>query len=92
MADRPDEGPTLPTRWNPSPIPAISARMTKLEKIEQDIASLSPGEVAKLARWFAEFQADLWDKQIEEDAKSGKLDKLFAEAEADIAAGKIRPL
>jgi hypothetical protein len=66
--------------------------MTKLEKIEQDIASLTPGEVAKLARWFAEFHADLWDKQIEEDAKSGKLDKLFAEAEADIAAGKIRPL
>jgi len=66
--------------------------MTKLEKIEQDIASLSPGEVAKLAQWFAEFQADLWDKQIEADAESGKLDKLFAEAEADIAAGKIRPL
>ena len=92
MADRPDEGPSLPTRWKPSAFRAISSRMTKLEKIEQDIASLSPGEVAKLARWFAEFQADLWDKQMEEDAKSGKLDKLFAEAEADIAAGKIRPL
>ena len=54
--------------------------MTKLEKIEQDIASLTPGEVAKLARWFAEFQADVWDRQIEDDAKSGRLDKLADEA------------
>ena len=54
--------------------------MTKLEKIDQDIASLTPGEVAKLARWFAEFQADVWDRQIEDDAKSGRLDSLADEA------------
>ena len=66
--------------------------MTKLEKIEQDIASLTPGEVAKLARWFAEFQADVWDKQIEDDAKSGRLDKLADEALASHHAGKTRPL
>ena len=66
--------------------------MTKLEKIEQDIASLTPGEVAKLARWFAEFQADVWDKQIEDDAKSGRLDKLADQALASHHAGKTRPL
>ncbi len=66
--------------------------MTKLEKIEQDIASLSKSDLQKLSDWLEEYKAGLWDKQIEEDAKSGKLDKLFAEAEADIAAGKIRPL
>ena len=48
--------------------------MTKLEKIEQDIASLTPGEVAKLARWFAEFHADVWDRQIADDANAGRLD------------------
>ena len=66
--------------------------MTKLEKIEQDIASLIPGEVAKLARWFAEFQADVWDKQIEVDAKSGRLGSLAEEALASHHAGKTRPL
>ena len=66
--------------------------MTKLEKIEQDIASLTPGEVAKLARWFAEFQADLWDKQIEADAKVGRLDRLADQALASHNAGKTRPL
>ena len=66
--------------------------MTKLEKIEQDIASLTPGEVAKLARWFAEFQADVWDKQIEADAEAGRLDRQAEQALAAYRAGKTRPL
>ena len=66
--------------------------MTKLEKIEQDIASLTPGEVAKLARWFAEFHADVWDKQIEDDSKAGRLDSLAEQALAAHIAGKTRPL
>ena len=61
--------------------------MTKLEKIEREIASLSPGDVAKLAQWFAEYHADLWDRQIEADAKTGKLDKFVEQALADHKAG-----
>ena len=66
--------------------------MTKLEKIEQDIASLSKDDLKKLSQWLDEYKADLWDKQIEEDAKAGKLDKLAAQALADHRAGKTRPL
>ncbi len=66
--------------------------MTKLEKIEQDIASLDPKDVRKLADWLEEYKADLWDQQIEADAKAGKLDKLIANAKDEIAAGKTRPL
>jgi hypothetical protein len=66
--------------------------MSKLEKIEQDIASLTPGEVAKLARWFAEFQADVWDKQIEADAEAGRLDRQAEQALGAYRAGKTRPL
>jgi hypothetical protein len=66
--------------------------MTKLEVIEKQIASLDPQDLRKLDEWFEEYKADLWDKQIEEDSKAGKLDKLFAEAKAEIAAGKVRPL
>jgi hypothetical protein len=65
--------------------------MTKLEKIEHDITSLQPAELHKLADWLAEYRAEMWDKEIQADSKAGKLDKLFAEAEADIAAGKVRP-
>lgn len=35
---------------------------------------------------------DEWDRQMRADAADGKLDKLIAEADADIAAGRTRPL
>ena len=66
--------------------------MTKLEKIEQEIAALSRDEIFKLGDWFRALHADLWDAQIEEDAKAGRLDKLVNQARADIAAGKVRAL
>jgi len=81
-----------PEAWKPCAVRDILRAMTKLEKIERDIASLTPGEVAKLAQWFAEYQADLWDKQIESDTKAGRLDKLADQALASHHAGKTRPL
>jgi hypothetical protein len=66
--------------------------MTKLEKIEQDISALSPADVRKLADWLEEYKADLWDRQIEADAKAGKLDKLAQQALADHKAGLTKPL
>ena len=66
--------------------------MTKLEKIEQEIATLSPAEIFKLANWFAEFHADAWDQQIAEDASAGKFDKLAEQALADHKAGRTERL
>ena len=66
--------------------------MTKLQKIEQDIASLSRDDFRKLADWLAAYQADLWDRQIEDDVKAGRLDKFIEEAKGELAAGKIRTL
>lgn len=66
--------------------------MTKLEKIEKSVAELSEEELKTFAAWFEELQTERWDRQIEADAKSGKLDKLIAQAKAEIAAGKTRPL
>lgn len=66
--------------------------MTRLEKIEEDIRSLSEAEFRALAAWMDEERARLWDEQIERDAKAGKLDKLVAEAKADLAAGRVTPL
>lgn len=66
--------------------------MTKLEKIEQEIAALSDGDRRKLAQWFAEFHADLWDRQIESDYEAGRLDELIGDARRELAEGKSRPL
>ena len=66
--------------------------MTKLEKIEQEIAALSKAEIFKLGSWFAEFHADIWDQQIADDARAGKFDNMAKQALADHKAGRTRPL
>jgi hypothetical protein len=35
---------------------------------------------------------DAWDRQIEADAKAGRLDHLWVEAMEDIEAGRTKPL
>jgi hypothetical protein len=35
---------------------------------------------------------DAWDRQVETDAKAGRLDRLWAEAMDDIKAGRTKPL
>lgn len=50
--------------------------MSKVETIEQEIKTLSPTELTAFRSWFRQFDAEAWDHQIEEDAKSGKLDAL----------------
>jgi hypothetical protein len=66
--------------------------MSELEEIEQRIRKLSPAELAKFRAWFAEFDHLLWDRQIEADAKAGKLDKVAAEALAEYKAGKTKEI
>lgn len=66
--------------------------MTKLETIQKAITELSTDELAKLRAFLDELDADLWDAQIERDAKAGKLDKLIAKARADYEAGDVEDL
>jgi hypothetical protein len=66
--------------------------MGAIEKLELLIKSLSPEELAKFREWFAEFDAQVWDRQIESDAAAGKLDRLIDESMADHRANKTRPL
>lgn len=54
--------------------------MSTVADIEAAISSLPQDEFWKLAEWFDERKADAWDKQIEEDAKAGRLDKFAEEA------------
>ena len=66
--------------------------MTKLELLEEEIKKLSPGELAQLRDWLLELDAQQWDRQIDQDAASGKLDKLFEKSLADHRAGKSREI
>jgi hypothetical protein len=66
--------------------------MTKVEALEEEIKKLSPEELAQLRDWLLERDAEEWDREIERDAASGKLDKLFEKSLADHRAGKTREI
>ena len=66
--------------------------MGKIERIEQEIQALSLEELAQFRAWFLEFDWAIWDRQIERDAETGRLDDLAARALRDHAAGKTTPL
>jgi len=66
--------------------------MTRVEQVEQDIMALSRSELAALRDWFQSYLADEWDRQIEADAETGKLDELARKALAEHKAGRTTPL
>jgi hypothetical protein len=66
--------------------------MSRVEEIQSAIVSLSPEEYARLRRWFAERDWEQWDREIEEDAASGKLDFLIDEAVAEKGQGRLQDL
>ena len=62
--------------------------MSALETAEKIVQQMSPDELARFRQWFAEFDSDAWDEQIEADAATGKLDKIAEDALAEYRAGK----
>lgn len=66
--------------------------MTRVEKIEEDIRALTPDERSALRAWFQGYESELWDEQIEADAKAGKLDRLAERAVAEHMKGTSKPL
>lgn len=62
--------------------------MTRIEDIESRIRELSADELSHLRRWFLEFDADAWERQIQEDVRDGKLDSLGDEALATHKNGR----
>ena len=57
--------------------------MTKIEEIEAAIAELTPEELEKLGEWIDRRRETDFDRKIEADAKSGRLDSLFERLETE---------
>ena len=66
--------------------------MTTVLEIEQAIRNLGPQDLAAFRQWFADFDAELWDRQLEQDAAAGRLDWLAEEALRDLSAGRCTDL
>ena len=67
-------------------------KMTKLEKLEREVQSLSRDEMSAFRAWFRKYDSDGWDRQIEEDVQSGKLDSLAEEAVAAYRTGRAKEI
>ena len=63
-----------------------------IKELQREITQLPPAELAELTEWFEEFLAQTWDKQIEQDSESGRLDALIQQAEREYEAGRYKPL
>ena len=66
--------------------------MTTIERLEEQVKSLSEDDLAEFRRWFLDWDNNEWDRQIERDAKAGKLDALASAALAEYKAGKAREI
>jgi hypothetical protein len=66
--------------------------MSRIGDLERQVQSLSADELASFRQWFAEFDAATWDRQFEDDVKTGKLDTLGERARQAHAGGKSTKL
>jgi len=67
-------------------------RMASIEELEEQIRGLSRDDLARIRELVLELDWELWDQQIEDDSKAGKLDALAEEAMTEHRAGRTRQL
>jgi hypothetical protein len=65
--------------------------MRTVEEIEAAIEQLPRDQFFRLRDWMTSRFENLWDEQIEEDIKAGRLDHLAQEALAEFRAGLTIP-
>jgi hypothetical protein len=66
--------------------------MVSVKELEKAVTDLPADKLAEFRAWFESFDATQWDKQIEEDARSAKLDQVSEKAIKDYGKGKAKPL
>jgi hypothetical protein len=66
--------------------------ISNLQEIEKAVSQLSAEELAAFRIWFAEFDAEIWDRQFEEDVISGRLNSLAERALQHLREGRCTDL
>ena len=66
--------------------------MSKVEAIEQQIEKFPPAELAAFRSWYAAFDAETWDRQLEADVKAGKLNAMADRAICAHSSGQSTKL
>ena len=63
-----------------------------VQEIKKALQHLSLEERAEVAACLHSWNDDEWDEQMKRDLAAGKLDKILARVDADIAENKIRDM
>ena len=66
--------------------------MSRVENLEGQVKELSADELRAFREWFAEFDAEVWDRQFKSDVENGKLDEAAARAMRNYEAGRATEL
>jgi hypothetical protein len=66
--------------------------MSNLQEIERAVSQLSLKDLAVFRNWFAEFDAEIWDRQFEADVNTGRPDELAKKALEDLREGRCTDL
>lgn len=63
--------------------------MFELADIENKIINLSENDLKDFRTWFYEYDNQIWDKQLENDVHSGKLEDLASKAMNEYQSGVL---
>ncbi len=66
--------------------------MDTLQDIQTAVSQLSAKQLAAFRAWFAEFDAEIWDRELERDVAAGRLDALAEEALQALREGQCTDL
>ena len=66
--------------------------MSKLKELQVAVDALPKEEYGRFRRWFLEGDWEKWDRQVEADSASGKLDFLVREAREAKDSGDLGSL
>jgi hypothetical protein len=66
--------------------------MTTVTEITGGVRRLPKQDLARFWKWFAEYDAAEWDRQLESDVDAGRLDALVRGARRDHLASRTKAL
>jgi hypothetical protein len=66
--------------------------MSTVQEIKAAISALPDADFREVSRAIDEMEAERFDQALETAAQSGKLDRWLNKVDADIDAGRVKPL
>jgi hypothetical protein len=63
-----------------------------VDQLQSHVGELTAEELKVFGAWFENFIADQWDRQIEEDATNGNLDRMLKNLGIDLDNDPAEPL